>query len=273
MQKMYLLRQVAKHAKEIERCVHALQEDEEAGPVQLTSEASGQQGSPSLHGLAFTSDKFPAENGEDNSSRRSYRSLDTAGAKTTIDMEARDSSLPDNLQHSEQNMIMQLLDQWEEPERSGHGSTVSGGHTHHASSLIFSSKLLTQTQNERATISAVLRFRRALTFLRNEYPFSFAFGPADTRENCIESAQNVYRRLLMHTPGEEVLQFETLAMIAEDELGMIDQEKAKELMKLFRPDRKGNLTVCFHLKRRFHYYAFLTRLSLFHTLTTESRLC
>lgn len=130
----------------------------------------------------------------------------------------------------------------------------------------------TQNQNESATTSAVLRFRRALTFLRNEYPFSFAFGPADTRENCIESAQNVYRRLLMRTPGEEVLQFETIAMLAEDESGFFDQDKAKELMKLFRPDRKGNLTVCVHLKRRFHN-AFLSLLSLFHTLPTESRLC
>lgn len=99
------------------------------------------------------------------------------------------------------------------------------------------------SQNERSSISAVLRFRRALAFIQNEYPFSFAFGPADTREHCIESAQQVFRRLLLRSPGDEVIPFETIALLTENEDGEIDQDKAKDLIKLFRPDRQGNLTV------------------------------
>ena len=91
----------------------------------------------------------------------------------------------------------------------------------------------------------MLRFRKALTFIQKRYPFSHAFGPADTRENCVDSSQKVYDRLLLHTPDEPVLQFETLALLAlTDEDGeTIDQEKAKDLLKLFRPNRDGCLSV------------------------------
>jgi hypothetical protein len=98
-------------------------------------------------------------------------------------------------------------------------------------------------QNEIATISAVLRFRKALTFIQHKYPFSHAFGPADNREACIDSAQEVYRRLVTRSHDEQ-LQFETLALIALDDVdGEIDQDEAKALIKIFRPDRKGSLTM------------------------------
>lgn len=113
---------------------------------------------------------------------------------------------------------MQLLEQWEEPERQSHAS------------------------NEIASISAVLRFRKALTFIQQRYPFSFDFGPADTREACIESSQKVYNRLLGDST-EPVLQFETIALVALDDDKAIDQQKAKALIKLFRPDRDGKLTM------------------------------
>jgi hypothetical protein len=85
----------------------------------------------------------------------------------------------------------------------------------------------------------VLRFRNALAMMQRQYPFSYAFGPADTREACIESAQKVYTRLLMQTPDETLLHFDTLALIALQKDGTIDQEKARHLMKLYRPDRQG----------------------------------
>jgi hypothetical protein len=88
----------------------------------------------------------------------------------------------------------------------------------------------------------VLRFRKALTFIQHKYPFSHAFGPADNREACIDSAQEVYRRLVTRSHDEQ-LQFETLALIALDANGEIDQVEAKALIKIFRPDRKGSLTM------------------------------
>lgn len=75
--------------------------------------------------------------------------------------------------------------------------------------------------------------------MQKQYPFSYAFGPADTREACIDSAQKVYTRLLKRTPNENVLQFETLALLALQKDGKIDQQKAKDLVKVFRPDRQG----------------------------------
>jgi hypothetical protein len=99
------------------------------------------------------------------------------------------------------------------------------------------------SQNNQISISAVLRFRNALTFIKNDYPFSYAFGPAYSREACIESAQEVYNRLLMRTPGDTSIQFETMALIALDDAGRIDQQKAKDLVKVFRPDRDGVLTL------------------------------
>lgn len=84
--------------------------------------------------------------------------------------------------------------------------------------------------------------------MQKQYPFSYAFGPADTREAFIESAQKVYTRLMMRTPDKNVLHFETLALLALHKDGTIDQQKAKDLVKLFRPDRQGEQS-CFGYNR------------------------
>jgi len=48
---------------------------------------------------------------------------------------------------------------------------------------------------------------------------------------------------------DDLVQFETLALIALMGNGKtINQEKAKELVKVFRPDRQGNLTMLDFLK-------------------------
>lgn len=97
---------------------------------------------------------------------------------------------------------------------------------------------------EIASISSVLRFRKALTFIQKSYPFGYDFGEASTRQDCVESAQKVYNRLLLLKPTEDVLQFETLALLAYDEGdNTIDQEKARDLVRLFRPDREGCLSI------------------------------
>ncbi|CAB9515705.1 Mechanosensitive ion channel protein [Seminavis robusta] len=142
-----------------------------------------------------------------------------------IDTKNRDP-LTGSLPSHEKRKLMQLLGQWEEPTRP----TEPG-------------------QIEIASISAVLRFRKALTFMQTKYPFGYFFGDADTREKTIESAQKVYNRLLLRTPGEQVVQFETLALLAlEHDGSTIDQQKAKELLKLFRPDREGRLSMVDFLK-------------------------
>jgi hypothetical protein len=75
------------------------------------------------------------------------------------------------------------------------------------------------------------------------YPFTVSFGLADTREHCVESAQEVYRSLLVAEPELNVPCFETIAVLARDDTGELDQLKLRELIRIFRPDREGKLTM------------------------------
>ena len=52
----------------------------------------------------------------------------------------------------------------------------------------------------------------------------------------------------MKTPDEKSLHFDTLALLALDDSGEIDERKAKDLIKIFRPDREGVLTLLDFLK-------------------------
>lgn len=52
----------------------------------------------------------------------------------------------------------------------------------------------------------------------------------------------------MYSAEDENVNFETIALLAMDENGDIDQIKAKSLIKLFRPDRQGALTMLDFLK-------------------------
>ena len=159
-----------------------------------------------IHGLSFVC----SNEDEETVTNMSTKSMDPA----------KRDPLTGTLQYSERMQIMQLLEQWEEPVQHDNRS-----------------------RNEAASISAVLRFRRALTFIQKRFPFGKDFGLADTRAACVESTQDLYRRLMLATPGEEYLSFETMAFLALEDDGSINQDKVKAMIKLFRPDRQGNLTL------------------------------
>jgi len=89
----------------------------------------------------------------------------------------------------------------------------------------------------------LLQFRRALACLHTPFPFSGSFGLADTRENTVESSQEVYYRLMLRTPQAEALSFEIIALLGVRRDGSLDQEKLKNLIRLFRPDRDGTLRI------------------------------
>lgn len=93
------------------------------------------------------------------------------------------------------------------------------------------------------SVRKILQFREALDYLDGTYPLSVPFGNAGTRKDCLESAQKIYRRLLMRTPGNPILHFDTLMALAVDKHGKLNKEKARALIRLFRPDRQGNLTL------------------------------
>ncbi|KAL3935448.1 MAG: hypothetical protein SGBAC_009032, partial [Bacillariaceae sp.] len=120
----------------------------------------------------------------------------------TLDMNKMDP-LTGRLDNLEREKLMQLLGRWEEPTRIS-------------------------AQVSATSIAEVLRFRKALTFIDDTYPFSYAFGLADTRDSTIRSAQELYLILRGVTPLSDVVQFEMIAEIALRQDGSIDEHKAKE---------------------------------------------
>ena len=77
------------------------------------------------------------------------------------------------------------------------------------------------------------------------YPFSKSFGLADSRVRCVQSAEEIYKCLAPETPDSpSVFQFETLSVLAKDpETGELDEKKLKDLVKIFRPERDGTLSL------------------------------
>jgi hypothetical protein len=87
----------------------------------------------------------------------------------------------------------------------------------------------------------VLKFRRALTYMDLQHPFSTSFGPASTRDECINSAEAVYNRLLKLSPGSTLLSFDVLQVLTENDDGTVDPDRRKHLKQLFRPDAYNEL--------------------------------
>jgi len=108
--------------------------------------------------------------------------------------------------------IKSLLDRWEEPVNK-------------------------MDKEEDPSIHEILQFRKALSFLDDTHPFSLSFGPANTRDLCIKSAKNLYKRLLGFSPGSNVLHFDVLGVLAYEADGQFDEHKAKGMVRLFRPDK------------------------------------
>mmetsp|Transcript_12012 Transcript_12012/g.19295 ORF Transcript_12012/g.19295 Transcript_12012/m.19295 type:complete len:1206 (-) Transcript_12012:575-4192(-) len=117
--------------------------------------------------------------------------------------------------------INDLLGQWEEPAHER-----------------------TSAAEEVASIGAFMQFKRALNVMDTALPFGGAFGVADRRSSCIECSQELYDRLMLKgssVSGE--LHFNIIAVIAMDKDGDLDTEKTKELIRLFRPNRDGTISL------------------------------
>lgn len=112
---------------------------------------------------------------------------------------------------------MYLLSEWEEPE-------------------------LTSRSKNKATVRDLVEFRKAVTYMDDKYPFSPAFGQAKTRELCVQSSQEVYDRLMLSASDCSALPFSILSVLAMTDSGEFVEAKIKSLIRLFRPDRQGNLS-------------------------------
>jgi hypothetical protein len=78
------------------------------------------------------------------------------------------------------------------------------------------------------------------------YPFGESFGRAGDRDEAIRSAHKVFIRLtkINENDGEDrFLNFDVIALIANDENGIAISAKLMALKKLFRPDARNQLNL------------------------------
>jgi hypothetical protein len=122
------------------------------------------------------------------------------------------------LSNVQRNRITRLLGAWEEPNEE-------------------------LRNTEAVSIESLMQFRRAMTHVRTDLPFTSTFGPAGTREECVASSQEVFARLMQMSDLNDLLNFEVLALLGAKSDGTLDQNKLMDLIKLFRPDRDGSLSM------------------------------
>lgn len=125
--------------------------------------------------------------------------------------------LTGSLTQTQRTRITQLLGQWEEPTIEDERNATS------------------------VSVNELLQFRRALEFLNTAYPFSGSFGLADRREATVASAQEVYDRLLLRSPDPYTIHFDVIALLGVMKNRQLNQDKLKDLIRLFRPDRDGSI--------------------------------
>lgn len=93
------------------------------------------------------------------------------------------------------------------------------------------------------SIRDILKFRRALTFLDDLFPFGEAFGPASSRDQVLDSAETVYHRLLKMCPEHCNLSYEVFdILIDRDDGKLLCDAKKKSLKRLFRPDANREIS-------------------------------
>ena len=92
------------------------------------------------------------------------------------------------------------------------------------------------------SLKGILNFKQALSFTDLPYPFSTTFGLANSRDNCVQSAKEIYKILRGGSTEADNLTFETLCVIAMDpESTEINEAILKDLVTIFRPERDGTV--------------------------------
>lgn len=153
------------------------------------------------------------------------------------------SSMTGSIRMTQRMKILELLGEFEEPAKN-RKEQVRDVLRSQYSSLVPQKCHTNNELQTRVSIRSVLQFRQALKLTDVDYPFSTAFGLANSRESCIESSQKVYVRLLSSNSSDSpLLDFQTIAVVATREDGSVDEDKMKELLRLFRPDREGKLSM------------------------------
>ena len=217
--KMLLISQVAHLAREIDQHIFTgdvgdrLSYPMKAIAFQSADATDSEDGNntPSLDGVE-------SPNGQRLAMRNGFgKTLLDAGISSRIGSTRTTRRSSSGMISSTRNELMHLLEDWEEPEYKSNSKP-------------------------KASITDILQFRQAIATLDDTYPFTPAFGLAQTRATCVESSERLYKTLQNRTPNDVLLPFETLSEICYDCNRQLMRDKAKALIKLFRPERSGFLT-------------------------------
>lgn len=231
MGKMLLISQVAMLARSIERKVRHKQRQEEGGPREALESPIAKISADDLSGYLRVAD-----------------SANIPGVAETEGLDTLELIVKENggsLNEAQKARISELLGRWDEPPRGKLGNAVSAVVlSFYIQRRFFAHSTFYLYWQNHTPISAVLKFRQAVVQLETEFPFSRSFGIADTREKCVLNAQRAFERLRLKNPTEGVLSFEILAHIALDHhTGALDEARVTDLIRVFRPDADGNVTL------------------------------
>jgi len=175
--------------------------------------------------------------------------------------------------------IKSMLDVWEEPDSKEDKvrhiiffSIVNGGSSFSLVCWQNSTCAPFDSQTSDISISDILKFRKALSHLDEDFLFGEAFGSTHNRDECIESAHAVYFRLLTLSPGSNlfdsikktnlhgVLPFDVLALLTLKEDGTENLTKKRMIRRIFTPDTSGGLPLlafvqaCDKIYKRLRYF-------------------
>lgn len=188
-----------------------------------------------------SSDDATAEDKKDSENAGAVGGKGTPLTQELLVDPARDSFMMTDSQYVR---INRLLGEWEEPD-------------------------LQDTKLEDPTLSSIVQFRASIGILDSDYPFSHSFGKAQNRLEVTECSQRLYMDLLEMQRDKiqssfstsPILKFHTLALVAKDGMsGNLDHGAVKELMKLFRPHRNGDITLLEFCKSIDNVYKELRKL-------------
>ena len=146
----------------------------------------------------------------------------------------------EGLTREQKKKVRELLGEWEEPEKEFDIDGI-------------------------VSIGAILQFRASLATLESPFMFTLSWGDVSNRERTILSTQKVFRRLNLRTPDTNTVKFDIVAKAAVDDDGDLDQDMLKDLIRLLRPNRDGDLSVLDFVKVSFCclYRHFSAKMSCF----------
>jgi hypothetical protein len=103
-----------------------------------------------------------------------------------------------------------------------------------------------------ADLSSIIQFRASLSVLESTMPYSPVFGEAKNRSEVIKRSEVLYSQLLKKQKflegqhkfeeDEPILRFHTIALTALKSREYFDRKMCRNLVKLFRPARNGNIS-------------------------------